>query len=414
MVFSSVFKLPATTVYLTLVGGMEMLFSMVFTVSSIYQVTIVGLSPLQLVLVGTALEMTVFLLEIPTGAVADVYSRKRSIIIGLVLIGAGFVLEASFALFWTLLLAQLIWGTGYTFTSGATQAWISDEIGEANAGKVFLRGSQLGSVGALTGILAGVVLGSIRVTVPMFLGGGLFIALGLFLSLTMPEVGFTPARFEEGRAWRNLLITFEKGVQVVRRKPKLTSILVIGLFYGLYSEGFDRLWTKHILDSYTFPAIGNFQAVVWIGAIRAGGMLLSIGGLEFAKRHIGDSESLCLVRALLVLTIGLIVGIFVFAVAPGFLVVLLAYWMIYIVRTVIQPLYTSWVNLHLESQIRATVLSMSSQVDAIGQIAGGPIAGLIGNTLSVPAVFIACGIGLSPILGLYARFFQKNRVVRES
>ena len=78
---------------------------MIFTASMVYQVTVAQLSPLQLVLVGTTLEASVFLFEVPTGVVADVYSRRLSIIIGTVLIGLGFLLEGSLAIFWTILLA---------------------------------------------------------------------------------------------------------------------------------------------------------------------------------------------------------------------------------------------------------------------------------------------------------------------
>ena len=109
----------------------------IFTASSIYQVTVAGLTPLQLVLVGTTLELSVFIFEIPTGVVADVYSRRLSIIIGMFLIGLGFLVEGTFPIFWAILLAQVLWGVGYTFTSGATEAWITDEIGEAAAGQGF-------------------------------------------------------------------------------------------------------------------------------------------------------------------------------------------------------------------------------------------------------------------------------------
>ena len=76
----------------------------------VYQVETVGLGPLELVLVGTILELTAFLFEIPTGVVADLKSRRLSIIIGYALIGAGFVLEGSIPLFWAVAVAQVLWG----------------------------------------------------------------------------------------------------------------------------------------------------------------------------------------------------------------------------------------------------------------------------------------------------------------
>src|SRR5512133_3310043 len=95
-------------VYLAMEGAQALLLSMIFTASSLYQVTVAGLSPLQLVLVGTTLESSVFLFEVPTGVVADVYSRRLSIIIGVFLIGLGFLVEGTFLIFWLILLAQVL------------------------------------------------------------------------------------------------------------------------------------------------------------------------------------------------------------------------------------------------------------------------------------------------------------------
>ena len=80
-------KLDAYLVYLSMEGGMSFFLSGIFAANLIYQVTTVGLNPLQLVLVGTVLEATAFLCEVPTGVVADVYSRRLSIIIGYLMIG---------------------------------------------------------------------------------------------------------------------------------------------------------------------------------------------------------------------------------------------------------------------------------------------------------------------------------------
>ncbi len=78
-------------VYLLFSGATALFSTLVFTLNLVYQATVVGLSPFQLVLVGTVLEATCFLFEVPTGIVADLYSRRLSIIIGFVLIGTGFL-----------------------------------------------------------------------------------------------------------------------------------------------------------------------------------------------------------------------------------------------------------------------------------------------------------------------------------
>jgi len=394
-------KLEAYKTYLAMEGATALLLAMIFTASSVYQVTVAHLSPLQLVLVGTTLEASAFLFEIPTGVVADVYSRRLSIIIGMFLIGLGFIVEGSFPIFWMILLAQVLWGLGYTFTSGATQAWISDEIGESAAGRAFLRSNQVGQVASLAGISAGIVLGNIRVNIPIQVGGICLILLGIFLIMVMPETGFIPQTDRDRTPWQSMVRTFREGLGTVKRRPALSTTLSIGFIYGLYSEGFDRLWTKYILDSFAFPVIDHLQPVVWIGLVRAGGVLLSVGVVEVAKRKIDTDQHVLVARALFTITAILVAGLFSFALAGTLAVALLAYWTIYVTRNVIGPVYTAWVNQRLDSRVRATVLSMSSQVDAIGQIVGGPVVGLIGNWLSVQAALLASSLILSPTLILF-------------
>ena len=145
----NVFYFKSTTVYYLLEAGLSLCLATIFTVMAVYRVQTVGLNPLQLVLLGTMLEAACFVLEVPTGIVADVVSRRLSVIIGVFFMGLGAIIEGSFPLFGTLLAAQVVWALGYTFTSGATQAWIADEVGEAAVEQVFLRAVQMGQAGAL-------------------------------------------------------------------------------------------------------------------------------------------------------------------------------------------------------------------------------------------------------------------------
>ncbi len=174
-------KLDAYKIYLGLQFFTGLFFSMIFVVTSLYEATVAGLSGTQLVLVGTTVELTILLFEVPTGIVADAYSRRVSIIIGYFLMGLGFLVEGTFPVFGMILLTQLLWGIGYTFTSGATQAWLSDEIGEENANRAFLRGNQYDLAGALIGMLLAIPLGNMAVNVPILAGGAAVAGMGLFL-----------------------------------------------------------------------------------------------------------------------------------------------------------------------------------------------------------------------------------------
>ena len=125
--------------YLAARGIYALAWSTMVTVSLVFMVEVAGLDPLQMVLVGTVLELSVFLFEIPTGVVADRYSRRTSVIIGHFLIGVGFLVMALKPTFTVILVSQFIWGVGWTFISGAYPAWLSSEVGVQRANEVILR-----------------------------------------------------------------------------------------------------------------------------------------------------------------------------------------------------------------------------------------------------------------------------------
>ena len=381
------------------------LFFMSFAVGDLYRLTIAHLDPLQLVLVGTTLEASVFLFEIPTGIIADLYSRKLSIIIGLFLIGAGFILEGSIPIFVPILIAQVFWGVGFTFTSGASDAWITDEIGEENAGTAFLKGTQVSQLGSITGIFISIFLGLLKLNFPIVVSGILFILLGFYLIVAMPETGFKPAHLEERNTLNKLKITLKNGLGMVHKRPGLSSILWIGFFYGLYSEGLDRLWVIHLIEQFTLPI---FKPVVWVGLIWGTSMILVYGSVAFIKDRIDMASMQTMVKVLMFNSILILFFLISFGIVDNLLFAVLIYLFISVIRAINAPIYTTWVNHKLDSQVRATVLSMSSQIDAFGQITGGPIIGFIGRQFSIRAALIATSGLLSPVLFFLGKHTRTN------
>jgi DHA3 family tetracycline resistance protein-like MFS transporter len=400
-------KFEAYPIYLLFEGFTSLSMSIAFTFNLVYQVQVAHLNPLQLVLVGTVLETTVFLFEIPTGVVADVYSRRLSVIIGVFLIGAGITLEGSLPVFSAIALGQVIWGIGYTFTSGAIQAWISDEIGEVTANKAFLRANQVGMAASLAGITISTLLANNRINLPIQAGGISLFVLGFFLTMWMPETGFKPAPREERNTWKNMLSIFRNGLAMLKKRPALNTILGIGLFYGLYSEAYDRLWIKLILDNFSFPALGPLKPESWFGVINAIGLLVGVIATEIVRRRLDTSSHRSVAKLLLSASAGLAASLIVFAFSGNLLLALGANLSIDVLRTLISPVYQAWVNQKLDPSVRATVLSMSGQVDAIGQVAGGPALGAIGNLISVRAAIAAAALVLSPVLFLYNRTLRQ-------
>ena len=138
-------RLSATTVYYGLSFGLRM---PTWVVMAVYLVRELHLSPLQLVLMGTAMEAAVFLFEIPTGVVADTYSRRLSLVIGYLGTGAWIAVGLVTAP-WLIIALWGFLGFAYMFTSGAEQAWITDEVGVDRVGGVFLRAARFGQAGAV-------------------------------------------------------------------------------------------------------------------------------------------------------------------------------------------------------------------------------------------------------------------------
>lgn len=395
----------AYSVYLLISFLQTFLFWMNFTVDSVYFVVTASLDPLQLVLVGTTLEVAVLLFEVPTGIVADLYSRRLSAIVGFFLVGVGFIVQGAWALFLPILAAQLIWGLGHTFTSGAIEAWISDEIGEENAGQAFLHGAQRSQIGGMFGIAAGTLLGLISLRVPILVSGFLFFFLGILMIAIMPEEHFHPTRDESKHSLHNMVNTFKQGMGMMRIRPALISILAIGFFYGVYSEGFDRLWVALMLDRFTFPL---FQPVVWFGMINMGELGFSAIALSIVKKRLDLAGNRALIRALIFASIGLTLSLGLFAFSGRLWLAVALLWSIGILRHIIYPLHTAWINQKLDSRVRATVISMAGQVDAIGQIAGGPGVGVIARRISMPIGILTSSLLLTPVLALLGRQYKKN------
>jgi len=396
-------KLNARSVYLFLEFSTAACFSMMFVVTSLYEATVAGLTPVQLILVGTTLEISAFLFEVPTGIVADVYSRRLSIIIGYILMGLGFLIEGCFPAFLPILLAQVIWGLGYTFTSGARQAWITDEVGENDANKLFLRATQVGLFASLIGMGLATLVGANNVALPLQVGSVGVMLIGVILIFIMPETGFHPTPREDRNTWQHMWHTFKQGTDVVRSKPRLMSVVGVGLFYGIYSEGFDRLWVKHLLDTFELPIIFGGNQVAFFAVLRIIATVITIFAVRFVEKRVDTSSPMAIGRAMLIVTGLISLSLIGFALSSVLLLSLGLYLSIAVFRDIAGPLQTAWVNQKLDSRIRATVHSMFGQVDAIGQVVGGPIVAVIAAVGSAVASLVTSGLLLTPALLFVSR-----------
>jgi DHA3 family tetracycline resistance protein-like MFS transporter len=402
--------LTAPTVYVLYEGLSSLLFTTLATVASVYSIVEAGLGPLQLVLVGSVLEGTTLIFEVPTGVVADTVSRRRSIIIGTLLTGAAFILWGSFARFGTIIAAQVVWGIGYTFTSGADVAWITDEVGEEAARPLYLRAAQFGYAGAFVGIVLSVALASFDLWIPLVTAGVGYVGLGLLLWFVMPEAGFQRVSVEGERIHNSIRSTLRRGRASIKARPTLLLIFAIAVFHGASTEGFDRLWELHLLGNFTFPTLGALEPIVWFGIINAVGLILSFVITEALKRREVVSTAVAAARSLAVINVLLVVSVVLFGIAGGFALALACLWIIDVLRNLNEPFYRAWINHGLDPAARATINSMGSQLDALGQILGGPALGAIGAGAGVGTAIVVSGLIRAPALLLFGRAIRRDEI----
>jgi hypothetical protein len=201
--------------------------------------------------------------------------------------------------------------------------------------------------------------------------------------------------------------TTRSSARVVRRRPLALTILGVAAIFGGFSEGFDRLWEAHFLTVIGLPGLGALRPVVWFGIIEAGALLLGLAAAELLRRRVDLERPATTIRTLVALETLLMGGVVLFALAGGFVLALVAYWLAAVARSLVSPVYTAWINRGLDPRARATILSMSAQADALGQFTVGPALGLLGNIFGLRMALTAAGLALTPALALYARAVGK-------
>ena len=405
--FADRVRLSAGGVYLLMAAWGGFAFALITTAYALYYITVAHLDALQLVLVGTALETAYFVCEVPTGVLADTFSRRFSVIAGLLIVGVAWAGQGLIPTFAAIAGFEILRGVGEAFTHGATEAWIAGEVGDEAIGPLFLRETQLSQAAGFIGLPVGVGLGLIDIQIPVVLGGVLTAGLAVALILVMPE-RHHPRR-DSARAWSETISTANRALWSIRTSALLVALLGAELFWGAASEGNDRLWEVHLLRDLAFPPFG-LPPVVAFGLLSLGATLFVIGTAQYARRVIARVDENAVSRALVALQIVRIGGRSLFALAPNLAFALVPFFAESMIRAAFQPLFNAWLIRRTDESIRATVLSTTSVANALGQIGGGPVAGAIGNAFGIPAALLSTAVMLIP----GAAFFARSTAVRRS
>jgi DHA3 family tetracycline resistance protein-like MFS transporter len=376
-----------------------------FVVLAVYFVRVVHMSPLQLVLTGTVMEAAIFVFEVPTGAFADAYGRRLSLVVSFVIQGAAIVIVGLVPHFGAIAAAWALWGFGYTFQSGTVDAWLADEVGVDRLAGVLMRTARLGYAIGIVGLVVGVGVATWSMRASILLGGATTIGAGLLALLFMPETGWTRRAPEERMSPpRELARAARLGARYAHATPAVLLLIAATLVAGASKEAFDRLWEAHFIRDVGLPSFASLDPIVWFGLF---GILLMLVGLVVSTLllpRVEHAPSVTLARALLWSTTLTAIAAVSFGLARSLPLALAALLVAQLARSLAAPITSAWLNRRItDSTVRATVISIVGQADAIGEAGGGPALGGVGSVFGIPAALVAGGLVLTPAIALYAR-----------
>lgn len=352
-------------------------------------VTDLRLHPAQLLLLGTAKEVSILVSEVPTGIVADVVSRKRSVVIAFAMSGAGMILAGLAPGFWMMVIAQLVWGCGSTFRSGAETAWITDELGHgtersADLGPILVRRSQWSMIASIAGILAaGLCSIAFSLGVSLVITGALMTVWAGVLVRAMPEHHFTSV---PGEGRQRYLTPWREARRIVRGAPSLRWQLTAIVVAGCASEAVDRLYVRRFVE-IGLPT--RVPEVVLIGAFGIAEAAAGVFLVRTVRARLSGPTTALATAALLAITA---VGVITIGVAPALAAGAVGFVLQGGVRAATSTAQTLWTNSFAEPASRATVHSFAGQAQSLGEISGGAVFGLITSMSTLTAAFTGSAV----------------------
>lgn len=384
--------------------------------------------PLRLALLGTALVLTILLAEAPTGVLADLYGRKRSVVASFAVMGAAIGLMASSPAFASMMVWQAVWALGWTMQSGATTAWVTDELpagsghptardtgggrsvedaragssevpaatpGAAGLDQLIVRHATWRAIGVMAGLAVAAGTGTWSLRGALVVVGTLSLAFAVYLAVTMAETGFVRGRrsgLSAGGAWREALTILRHGAALALRRRTLLAVVSAAAITGFASEAIERLDTLRLVE-LGLPDYDGGEAVLFFGVVWFIMAALSIPVMMWLRRRLATPDTARDARLLSRLLIVAGAGALALAVSPIFAVALAGWTILDVAGETTYPLAEAMANREATSTVRATVVSFLGQAEALGQVIGGVSLGLVAQYVSLPvALGVAAGL----------------------
>jgi len=387
--------------------------SLIWATNTIFLMQVGGLTIFQVMLANSIFSIAQAVFEIPTGVIADTIGRKASYLIAISTILLSTVLYVVTPImgwgFAGFAVASILVGLGFTFQTGAVDAWLVDALDHVGytqtKEKVFAWGSMTFGAAMLVGSLLGGLLGQINLSVPFVARAVLLVAAFVVVAVLVHDLGFEPRPLKvstfAGEARKILAAGVEFGWKDRVVRPLLFVSLVGGVFYmyGFYS------WQPYILG-----LLGK-NAVWLLGVVQAGISATGILGnalVQPALRIVKDRDPArvlfwsAVAETVLVVAIGLVgVSANWQGVAPASIAIGL--WLAWgVVFGIAGPVRQAFINAHIPSAQRATVLSLDAFFGDAGSGLGQPGLGWVSGRTTIGVGWLIGSVFLGATAPLYA------------
>jgi predicted MFS family arabinose efflux permease len=349
-----------------------------WTTTAVYLVVVAELSPAELVLVGVFQGVTVVLAEVPAGVLSDTISRRLALVVAHVVMGAGMTLTGFVTGYPSIVLGQCLWGLGWAISSGADVAWITDELDRPEViDRVLTAQGRYELLGNPAGVACfGALAWATNLPTAMVVAGVGMMGLGVLAVARWPESA-RPATSAAGR-WRATVSILRRGLSTARHDRTIALVLGATLLVNGGAEGFGRLFERHLLDLGlpTSPA-----PIAWFAAISLVAAALGAISLYWVEARIDGQgvATTAYVGASAIAAIGLVLFAHApsveWAIATSLLIQGVGFPTVRVAATIL-------VNRRTPSDTRATVHSLLSQAENLGEIVCGLLLAAVAATLS--------------------------------
>jgi MFS family permease len=360
--------------YLLLMLGNTLAASFIWGINTIFLLD-AGLSNLEAFAANAFFTAGMVLFEVPTGIVADTVGRRRSYLLGTVTLSVSTLLYVLLwqlgAPFWQWAAASLLLGLGFTFFSGAVEAWLVDALAatgfKGDMESVFGRGQIVAGGAMLGGSLAGGFIAQhAGLGVPFVLRGLVLAGMFAVAFRLMHDVGFTPTK--GGRPLAEMRRIASASIEHGWRVPAVKWVMVEALFIGGVG-----IYAFYALQPYLLELYGDpqaYQIAGLVAAIVAGAQIL--GGLvapRIRRLFHRRTSALIATAGLSALTLGAI------GVVDSFwaVIALISVWGLLWAATM--PIRQAYINDLIPSRERATILSFDSLMSSSGGVWTQPALG---------------------------------------